>query len=750
MTQPEFEEFSRQQINPLERKNELMPPQQQQPPQHLMNNAMPGHMPFMPFNAAVPPFSMAPPQFGVPPQQWANLQNFIDPKILAGAAQWTEHRAPDGRFYYYNAATQQSIWEKPQALKDLDEARMSAMRMQQQKVELKQPNEADLERERKKKEEQEKAKPQKPLDKSRPISSTPIAGTPWCVVWTGDSKVFFYCPSTKTSVWERPDELKGRPDVDKAVNTVPDQLKSDVNHAEIEAEREKKEKQAKKMPVKEPQVQLQPPQPAPTQDDDEQMDIEKSDESNEDDDVQEVPIKKQKIEESQPPAKTANEKKLDGIAEAERKAADERAKVPLETRVNQFKEMLKEKEVSAFSTWEKELHKIVFDPRYLLLASKERKQVFEKYVKDRAEDERREKRQRLQQKRDEFKELLRESNLHAKSSFSDFCSSRHSRDDRFRAIEKMRDREDLFNDYVDDLRRKESEHKREQIKKKYFDLLRETSSISHSSTWSEIKRRIDHDSRYKAVSHESQLEDWFYEHVKVLKEERKKRKAEKKEKKKKSKEKLREETENEKNSPSVDESKDKSDEIKPDNDEPFELSDAESSNDSEKAEEGEHSGTDSETERQRKDKERIARAEASIKKRNQEVKETLMKTKDEREKERLHHRRDEAVRQFAALLTDLVRKSDLTWKEAKKLLKKDGRWEIVENLDRETRDRLFADHISSLNKKKRDNFREMLDEIPEIGQETSWSDVKKKVRDDPRYYKFYDSEKVRFDLVTIM
>ena len=28
-----------------------------------------------------------------------------------------------------------------------------------------------------------------------------------------------------------------------------------------------------------------------------------------------------------------------------------------------------------FSTWEKELHKIVFDSRYLLLTSKERKQA---------------------------------------------------------------------------------------------------------------------------------------------------------------------------------------------------------------------------------------------------------------------------------------------------------------------------------------------------------------------------------------
>jgi transcription elongation regulator 1 len=104
----------------------------------------------------------------------------------------------------------------------------------------------------------------------------------------------------------------------------------------------------------------------------------------------------------------------DGVAEAEAKAAKERQMVPLEIRVKQFKDMLAEKEVSAFSTWEKELHKIVFDPRYLLLASKERKQVFEKYVKDRAEDERREKRHKMQKKRDEFKALMEEANLHSR------------------------------------------------------------------------------------------------------------------------------------------------------------------------------------------------------------------------------------------------------------------------------------------------------------------------------------------------
>lgn len=44
------------------------------------------------------------------------------------------------------------------------------------------------------------------------------------MVWTGDSRVFFYNPSSRTSVWERPEDLVGRSDVDKAVNTIPDAL----------------------------------------------------------------------------------------------------------------------------------------------------------------------------------------------------------------------------------------------------------------------------------------------------------------------------------------------------------------------------------------------------------------------------------------------------------------------------------------------------------------------------------------------
>lgn len=42
-----------------------------------------------------------------------------------------------------------------------------------------------------------------------------------CVVWTGDERVFFYNPTTRLSMWDRPDDLIGRSDVDKIIQEPP-------------------------------------------------------------------------------------------------------------------------------------------------------------------------------------------------------------------------------------------------------------------------------------------------------------------------------------------------------------------------------------------------------------------------------------------------------------------------------------------------------------------------------------------------
>lgn len=57
--------------------------------------------------------------------------------------------------------------------------------------------------------------------------------------------------------------------------------------------------------------------------------------------------------------------------------------------------------------------------------------------------------------------------------------------------------------------------------------------------------------------------------------------------------------------------------------------------------------------------------------------------------------------------------------------------------------RIFNEHIDSLMRRKRDKFREMLDDLPGLELTSSWKDIKKKIRDDPRYIKYNNSEKVK-------
>lgn len=57
-------------------------------------------------------------------------------------------------------------------------------------------------------------------------------------------------------------------------------------------------------------------------------------------------------------------------------------------------------------------------------------------------------------------------------------------------------------------------------------MLREHSDIDRHSHWSDVKRKVDADPRYKAVDSHGMREDWFREYCKILKEEKRRRKEE--------------------------------------------------------------------------------------------------------------------------------------------------------------------------------------------------------------------------------
>lgn len=142
-----------------------------------------------------------------------------------------------------------------------------------------------------------------------------------------------------------------------------------------------------------------------------------------------------------------------------------------------------------------------------------------------------------------------------------------------------------------------------------------------------------------------------------------------------------------------------------------------------------------------KEKEKQDRIDASIREREREVQRTLSTHLRERNKEREQHKHDEAMQHFSALLADLVRQTDLTWREAKRILRKDHRWELAELLDRDEKEKLFNEHTDQLSKKKKEKFRELLDETEEVSLTSSWKEIKKLIKEDPRYGKFSSNDK---------
>uniref|UniRef100_A0A452H0H0 Pre-mRNA-processing factor 40 homolog A n=1 Tax=Gopherus agassizii TaxID=38772 RepID=A0A452H0H0_9SAUR len=100
-----------------------LPPIRQRPP--AMPPMPPGMMPpLLPPMAGPPPIGQVKPLPLSLSGDWLDLR---DLSLACGAQKppWSEHRAPDGRVYYYNCSSKQSTWEKPDELKSKAELLLS-------------------------------------------------------------------------------------------------------------------------------------------------------------------------------------------------------------------------------------------------------------------------------------------------------------------------------------------------------------------------------------------------------------------------------------------------------------------------------------------------------------------------------------------------------------------------------------------------------------------------------------------------
>ena len=157
--------------------------------------------------------------------------------------------------------------------------------------------------------------------------------------------------------------------------------------------------------------------------------------------------------------------------------------------------------------------------------------------------------------------------------------------------------------------------------------------------------------------------------------------------------------------------------------------------------------------------------EESLRKREEEVQQELSLSLRDREKEQEKHSKDEAVQLFNALLADLVRvtspsfcshlfayftavlqvrDAEVSWRDARKQLRKDQRYEVSgSSLDKEEKEKLFETHVEALHRKNKDQFHRLLDDTPSLTLTSRWKEIKKAIKEDPRYTKFSSSDRVQ-------
>lgn len=241
------------------------------------------------------------------------------PATLAGTLplpEWSEYKTVDGKTYYYNNRTLESTWEKPPELREKEKEAEKAKERQAAEdsddvdmADQEEPVEPKVEVKEEPKDE-EMTEAEKAAQRAKPVASNPIPGTPWCVVWTGDDQVFFYNPTSRISLWDRPSELVGRADVDKYIQEPPHKKTLEDGPKPVITKEVKEEEPPKEEPIEEEPVQAK---------------------RRKKEDVKEADLEKE------------------AALEAELKAARERAVMPLDVRMTQFRDMLLERGVKHFN-----------------------------------------------------------------------------------------------------------------------------------------------------------------------------------------------------------------------------------------------------------------------------------------------------------------------------------------------------------------------------------------------------------------
>ncbi|KAJ3174199.1 transcription elongation regulator [Geranomyces variabilis] len=387
---------------------------------------------------------------------------------------WTEHRDPSGRIYYHNPDTKESRWDhNPNS-----SAPVAPVQQQQQPQPVQPP----------------------PVAAERALAMKKIPTTAWAIVLTNTDKEFFYNLSTKESMWDMPDDLGdliGQLIAEAMGVDINDDFNDDMqsefaegsDHAGMNEDVDQDAtREASNAQVDEPAAGSKRKAPVEEDDDNSHGHSREADHKR---------MKSGAVEASSEPSVTEKQPTP--------------AVVNMEEKTAEFMALLREADVSPYTTWEKELPKIIDDRRYAQLPTlKDRKTVFDQYCVIRVAELREEaKNKKTVTPKEAYQQLLKDETTQ-RTRWDEF-SRKFKRDKRF-ANMPQRDREPAFRAHIAELKKPQTRSATDD----FIALLKETRGLHADSSWRRVQQDIDRDPRYRAVPSSSEREELFRAHVKTV------------------------------------------------------------------------------------------------------------------------------------------------------------------------------------------------------------------------------------------
>lgn len=200
---------------------------------------------------------------------------------------------------------------------------------------------------------------------------------------------------------------------------------------------------------------------------------------------------------------------------------------------NAFKALLESANVGSDWTWDRAMRIIINDKRYGALKTLgERKQAFNEFLGQRKKHEVEERRIKQKKSREEFRKMLEESTELTSSMRWSKAESIFENDERFQAVERDRDRRDIFDSFLEELKNKERAKAQEERSRnilEYRNFLESSDFIKATSQWRKVQDRLEVDERCSRLEKIDRLEI-FQEYLRDLeKEEEEQRKIQKEE-----------------------------------------------------------------------------------------------------------------------------------------------------------------------------------------------------------------------------